>query len=175
MIGWFKEGICNKRLDIIFNPSHFLVFNYILDGMMLKRMKIVIQCRKFGLKRSYIFKVMNLWSLCPFSDFYLIFLNFIKCILSLKKLQKVGFYLHDCGADVSHRGVQGWLTWHAGAAWIRRGTQGHVAGPREPTWGTGGAHGADTWQEASRIHADPCGRPWGMPRGRGLAFGGPTG
>ena len=29
--------------DIIFNPSHFIVFNYILDGMMLKRKKIVIQ------------------------------------------------------------------------------------------------------------------------------------
>ena len=153
MIGWFKEGISNERLDIIFNPSHFLVFNYILDDMILKRKKIVIQWRKFGLK-SCIFKVMNFWSLCPFSDFYLIFLNFIKCILSLKKLQKVGFYPQDRGADVACRGAQGWLTWHAGPAQMRRGTQGHVAEPREPTWGTGGAQGVDTWQEAMWVHAD---------------------
>ena len=39
--------------------SILLIFNYILDGMMLKRKKIVIQWIKFGLKRSCICKVMN--------------------------------------------------------------------------------------------------------------------
>ena len=38
----------------------FLFLIIFLDGMMLKRKKIVIQWRKFGLKRSCIFKVMNL-------------------------------------------------------------------------------------------------------------------
>ena len=54
MIGRFKEGIFNERFDIIFSPSHFLVFNYILEGTILKRNKFVIQWRKFGLKRSCI-------------------------------------------------------------------------------------------------------------------------
>ena len=42
---------------------------------MFKRKEIVIQWRKFGLKRSSTFRVMDFWSLCPFSDFYLIFIN----------------------------------------------------------------------------------------------------
>ena len=91
MIWRFKEGISNEILDIILNPSHFLVFNYILDGMILKRKKIVIQWRKFGLKRSCIFKVMNFWSLCPFlflSDFKLIFIEFI--LIFLIKIAKRG-------------------------------------------------------------------------------------
>ena len=59
MIGWLKEIILNERLDIIFNPSHFLVLIYILDSMILKRNKFVIQWRKFEFKKSYIFKVID--------------------------------------------------------------------------------------------------------------------
>ena len=50
-----------------------LFLNYILNGIILKRNEIEIQCRQFGLKRSCIFKVMNFLSFCPFSDFNLIF------------------------------------------------------------------------------------------------------
>ena len=56
-----------------FNSSYVLLGNYILDEMMLKRKKFVIQWRKFGFKRSCIFKLMNFSSLWPFSNFYLIF------------------------------------------------------------------------------------------------------
>ena len=42
-----------------------------------------------------------------------------------------------------------------------------------PEWPTRGAGGADAWQEATRT--DPRGRPSGAPRGRGFAYGGPTG
>ena len=37
---------------------------------------------------------------------------------------------------------------------MRHGTQGHMAGLCEPTLGAGGAQGADTWREATRVHAD---------------------
>ena len=48
------------------------------------------------------------------------------------------------------------LTWRAGPAQMRRGTeatwQGHA-------WPTRGAGGADTWQEATRVNAGPRGCP----------------
>ena len=59
---------------------------------------------------------------------------------------------------------------------MQRGTEATWKGRGWPTRGAGGAHGADTWQEATRVHAGPCGRPWGATRGKGgSAFGGPTG
>ena len=46
---------------------------------------------------------------------------------------------------------------------MRRGTeamwQGHA-------WPTQGEQSADTWQEATRVHAGPRGRPCGAPRDR---------
>ena len=52
--------------DIIFKPFHFLVLIYILDGMILKMKKFVIQWRKFEFKRSCIFKPTRgpRWSEC---------------------------------------------------------------------------------------------------------------
>ena len=49
-----KEEIPNEKLDIIFNPSNFLVLIIFLDGMILKRKKFMIQWRKFEIKRSCI-------------------------------------------------------------------------------------------------------------------------
>ena len=49
---------------------------------------------------------------------------------------------------------------------MRRGTEGTWQGRGWPTRGAGGAQGADTWQEATRVHAGPRGRPCGAPRGR---------
>ena len=113
--------------------------------MILKRKKFVIQWRKFWLKRSFIFKVINLWSLCLFSNFYLI----LNWFFLIKIAKKWGILVHR---PRSWRGAE--LTWHTGPARMRRGTQGHVAGPRGPMWGAGGAQGEDTWQEATRVHAD---------------------
>ena len=60
-------------------------------------------------------------------------------------------------------GTSAELTWRAGPARMRRGTE-----------ATQGAGGADTWQEATRVHADAReGRH--MAGGGGLAVGGPTG
>ena len=64
------------------------------------------------------------------------------------------------------------LTWRIGPARMRRGTQGHVAEPSRPTRCAGGAGGADTWQEATRVYAD--GRV-GRHVARGLACEGRTG
>ena len=78
---------------------------------MLKRKKFVIQWRKFGLKRSCIFKVMNFWNFCPFSDFYLIF-KLIFMNISLFKSRKKGFtYLQVLTWRARPAGE---LTWHAG-------------------------------------------------------------
>ena len=41
------------------NSLYILLLIYILDGMILKMNKFVIQWRKFEFKRSYIFKDMD--------------------------------------------------------------------------------------------------------------------
>ena len=48
-----------------------------------------------------------------------------------------------------------------------RGTEATWQGCGWPTRGVGGAQGADTWQEATCVHAGPHGRPCGAPRGKG--------
>ena len=66
------------------------------------------------------------------------------------------------------------LMWHAKLTWHERPPHGcdEALRPR----GAGGAHNADTWQEATRVHAGPRERPSGAPRGKGrLASEGPTG
>ena len=158
MIWWFKEGISNERLDIILNPSHFLVFNYILDGMMLKRKKILIQGRKFGLKRSCIFKVMNFWSLCPFFQIFIWFFNLF-CYW-----KRGVFYSTDpAEADVVHTSWRGTrASWRGARDQHADSTQhwGHVAGPRV-------AHATRRWRgHVAGGHAGPRRCPWGAPRGR---------
>ena len=53
---------------------------------------------------------------------------------------------------------------------MRRGTEATWKGREWPTRGAGGAQGADTWQEATRVHVGPCGRPCGVPRGKGVSI-----
>ena len=53
---------------------------------------------------------------------------------------------------------------------MRRGTQGHVAELARPTWCGGGVGSADTWQEATQVHADARD---GRHVVRGLASEGP--
>ena len=48
-----------KELILFSIYPNFLLFNYIVEGMILKRNKFLIQWRKFEIKRSYIFKVIN--------------------------------------------------------------------------------------------------------------------
>ena len=61
------------------------------------------------------------------------------------------------------------LTWRAGPARMRRGTEATWQGRAWPTRGVGGA---DTWQEATRVHVDAR---EGRHVAGGLAVGGPTG
>ena len=63
-------------------------------------------------------------------------------------------------------------------AQMRRGTEATWQGRGWPTRGAGGAEGADTWHEATRVHVGPRGRRVGRHvacGGGGLAYGGPTG
>ena len=70
-------------------------------------------------------------------------------------------------------------SWHADveretAARVRRGAEATwqpVGDPRDVQ----GEHRAQPHGRRPRDHADPRGRPYGVPRGRGLADGGPTG
>ena len=70
------------------------------------------------------------------------------------------------------------LTWRGAdvvrgtTARMRRGTEATWQGRVWPTRGTGGAHGANTWQEAMRVHADARERCHVAGR---LASEGPTG
>ena len=45
------------------------------------------------------------------------------------------------------------LTWRAGPARMRRGTEATSQGR---AWPRRGARGADTWCEAAQVHADAC-------------------
>ena len=69
------------------NSSYFLVWIYILGGMILKMKKFVIPWRKFESKMSYINEDMNFSIFWNFLDFILIFQEFLGFI-SLLKMQK---------------------------------------------------------------------------------------
>ena len=62
-------------------------------------------------------------------------------IISYLNREKGGFYSTDPAE----------LTWHAGPARMRRGTEATWQGR---AWPTRGAGGADTWREAMQVHAD---------------------
>ena len=144
--------------------------------MMLKRKKFVIQWRKFGLKRSCIFKVMNFQSLCPFWDFNLNFNEFLISISYLKS-QKGVFYLFH--RPWCWRGTRSWygaeLTWRAGPprgcdAALRRRDRA-AGGPRKAQV----AHKVRTRGRRPRVSTrTPV---WGTTwrGGGGSAFGRPTG
>ena len=51
--------LLKRLLKFILNSSYFLILIYILDDIILKMKKFVIQWRKFEFKRSYIFKDMD--------------------------------------------------------------------------------------------------------------------
>ena len=53
---------------------------------------------------------------------------------------------------------------------MRRGIEATWQGRRWPTRGAGGTQGADTWQEATRVHAGPRGCPYGAPHGKGVGI-----
>ena len=94
-------------------------------------------------------------------------------------MKKGVFYFHRPDADVAHAK----LMWHG--AYVARGTTARMRCGTESTWqsrgwptrGAGGAQGAYTWQEATRVHAGPPDARVGchMAGGGGSAFGGPTG
>ena len=65
------------------------------------------------------------------------------------------------------------VTWRAGPAQMRHGTQGHVAEPREPTRCASDAQVARTRGRATRVHADARVAPGEDERG--LAGEGPMG
>ena len=54
MLGWYKEDFLG---DYLMNSSYILLL--IIDGMILKMKKFVIEWRKFEFKRSSIFKVIK--------------------------------------------------------------------------------------------------------------------
>ena len=64
------------------------------------------------------------------------------------------------------------LMWRAGPARMRHGTKATWQGRAWPTRGTGGAGGADTWHEATRVNTDAR---EGRHMARGLACERPTG
>ena len=63
------------------NSSYILILIYILDGMILKMNKFVIQLRKFEFKRNYIVKDMD------FSISW-IFPKFILILIPLKMVKR---------------------------------------------------------------------------------------
>ena len=78
MRGWIKIEFQRVDFNIIVNSSYFLVWIYILGGMVLKMKKFVIQWRKFESKRSSRNEVMN------FLDFIFIFQVFFRIYLYMR-------------------------------------------------------------------------------------------
>ena len=144
-IGWLKDKDLNECFWVIFNSSYILLFNLYFYGIILKRKEIVIQWRKFEIKRSCIFKFMNLWS---FSLFQIFNLNFY-WIYALIKITKGVFF----------RGTRGWRGVQDQHAYATRHC-GHVVGPHV-------AHARCKWRgHVAGGHTGPRGRPWGAPHGR---------
>ena len=67
-----ENRIFKGSFKFILNSSYFLVWIYILGGMILKMKKLVIQWRKFELERSYINEDMDFLIFQNFQDFILI-------------------------------------------------------------------------------------------------------
>ena len=122
---------------------------------------------KFWIKKELYFSSYEFLKFLTFSDFNLIFNDFLMIYLLLKSRKRGVLFHRPRGADVAR--TLTWrqrLTWCARLAQMRRDTQGHVAELARPTrraGGAGGAGGVDTWQEATRVHADAR----VVPRGRG--------
>ena len=91
--------------------------------------------------------------------------------LFLIKIAKKGGLL-TAGADVASGTSAQADVAHRTTARMRRGTKATWQGRGWPTRGAGGAQGADTWQEATRVHADAR---EGRHVARGSAGEGPTG
>ena len=125
--------------------------------MILKRKEFVIQWRKFGLKRSCIFKVMNLWSLCLFLNFNWFLIDFLMKF-SLFQSRKRGEL--TAGDDVASGPRRRADVARGTSAWMRRDTE---APWQSHGWPARGAGCANAWQEATWM--GPHGRPWGAPRG----------
>ena len=60
----------------ILNSSYMIILIYILDDIIIKIKKFVIQWRKFESKRSYIFKDIDFCIFWIFSDYILILIDF---------------------------------------------------------------------------------------------------
>ena len=118
------------------------------------------------LKGVIIFKI---W----ISEYFGFFWIFINLFLILNR-EKGGLFSARPAEDT----WRAELMWSAGPARMRRGTQGHVAEPREPAWRAGGTKVAQTPEVPHRWQGprESTRTPERAPRGKwGLAFGGPTG
>ena len=71
----------------------------------------MIQWRKFGLKTSSTFRVMNFFKFMPFSDFYFLFKCIFLRIFFTKIVKKGKSYVQVMTWRVRPAGT---LTWHAG-------------------------------------------------------------
>ena len=94
--------IFNERLDIIFYPSYLLIFNYILEGMILKKEKNCDTMEKIWIKKELYFLSYDFLK-------FLIFFGFLLTLLSVfcnKNRKKWGIFLQDHGADMAYRGAQ---------------------------------------------------------------------
>ena len=59
-INGLSNTLLKRLFKFILNSSYILLLIYILDGIILKVKKFLIQWRKFEFKTSYIFKDMDL-------------------------------------------------------------------------------------------------------------------
>ena len=114
---------------VLFSIHPIFLFAFIfLGGIILKIKKFVIQWRNFEFKRSYILKVIDLWTSWTILDF----IWFLSILFLYLKRQK---------GDIFHRNCR--LRW-CGPAWMQHGMQSHVVELRKPTQRLGGTEETQT-------------------------------
>ena len=121
------RGFLKRWSKLIISSSYILLWNDILNGMILKMKKFLIQWRKFKIKRSYNYKDMDFWILWIFLDFSRIYFYFLSILFLILNHKKWGYLPQDRGADVVRDADVAHRT-RTDATW----PQGHVAEPRGP-------------------------------------------
>ena len=175
---WLRRFL-RKWVKLNFNSSYVLLLNYIFNGIILKRKEILIQWRKFGFKRSCIFKVMNFWSYALFQILIWFFNEFLS-VFCHYKIAKSGVL---SAGPRGWRGAQGRAgladvvrrtradaTWHARPrdravrAHVRRKWRtgrGHMTGGHTcPRGSTRTPMRGATLQEGWRVKGPPVSGPW---------------
>ena len=145
MIRWLKNLNLNECLGVIFNSYYIILWNYILNGMILKR------------KRLKGVIILKIW-ISKYFRFFWIFPEFILMFNRFLNLQKRCLFPQDRGADM------------ASTADVAHGTRADATLHARPCGrDERGPRGEPRWLELTRTRDRGHTSPRGPPRGHHVA------